>query len=75
MIEELKHPKNDHKSTKSPALHSPPPPNIAYNSLPPTLLPNYTLSTICPACEAETTRRACKVLCERCGFMWDCSEV
>lgn len=38
-------------------------------------LPNYSLSTVCPACEAETVRRACKVRCERCGFMWDCSEL
>ncbi|HEX2905907.1 MAG TPA: hypothetical protein VHO69_03555 [Phototrophicaceae bacterium] len=38
-------------------------------------LPNYTLSTVCPACNAPTVRRACKVRCERCGFMWDCSEL
>lgn len=36
---------------------------------------NYTLSTVCPACTAPTIRRACKVRCERCGFMWDCSEL
>jgi hypothetical protein len=41
--------------------------------LPP--LPNYTLSSVCPACGAPTIRRACKVRCERCGFVWDCSEV
>ncbi|GAB4525026.1 MAG: hypothetical protein OHK0046_40350 [Anaerolineae bacterium] len=41
--------------------------------LPP--LPNYTLSSVCPACHAPTVRRACKVRCERCGFMWDCSEL
>jgi hypothetical protein len=38
-------------------------------------LPNYTLSTVCPACTYPTIRRACKVRCERCGFMWDCSEL
>lgn len=38
-------------------------------------LPNYSLSTVCPQCGATTIRRACKVRCERCGFMWDCSEL
>ncbi len=38
-------------------------------------LPNYSLSTVCPRCGAPTVRRACKVRCERCGFMWDCSEL
>ena len=38
-------------------------------------LMNYTLSTVCPACEYPTVRRACKVRCDRCGFMWDCSEL
>lgn len=38
-------------------------------------LPNYTLSTACPQCNAPTIRRACKVRCQRCGFMWDCSEL
>jgi hypothetical protein len=44
---------------------------------PPPYLPltNYSLSTVCPACNAPTIRRACKVRCERCGFMWDCSEL
>lgn len=36
---------------------------------------NYSLSTVCPACNFPTIRRACKVRCERCGFMWDCSEL
>lgn len=36
---------------------------------------NYTLSTVCPGCGAPTVRRACKVRCDRCGFMWDCSEL
>lgn len=36
---------------------------------------NYTLSSRCPACAHPTVRRACKVRCERCGFMWDCSEL
>jgi hypothetical protein len=42
-----------------------------------SLLPltNYSLSTVCPACNAPVIRRACKVRCERCGFMWDCSEL
>jgi hypothetical protein len=43
--------------------------------MPPLPLPNYSLSTVCPACNAPTIRRACKVRCERCGFMWDCSEL
>lgn len=38
-------------------------------------IPNYTLSTVCPACTAETYRLACKVRCPRCGFVWDCSEL
>lgn len=38
-------------------------------------LPNYTLSSICPACGAETFKLACKVRCGRCGFVWDCSEL
>lgn len=38
-------------------------------------LPNYSLSTVCPACNYPTVRRACKVRCERCGFVWDCSEL
>ena len=36
---------------------------------------NYTLSTVCPACNAPTFRLACKVRCGRCGFVWDCSEL
>ena len=36
---------------------------------------NYTLSTVCPACQSPTYRAACKVRCPRCGFMWDCSEL
>ncbi len=42
---------------------------------PPMPLPNYTLSSVCPACNTPTIRRACKVRCPRCGFMWDCSEL
>ena len=38
-------------------------------------LPNYTLSTVCPACGQDTLRLACKVRCGRCGFIWDCSEL
>jgi transposase len=38
-------------------------------------LQNYSLSTVCPACNHPTIRHACKVRCERCGFMWDCSEL
>ncbi|XWX04344.1 hypothetical protein VZO05_02080 [Aggregatilineales bacterium SYSU G02658] len=38
-------------------------------------LPNYTLSTVCPACGADTFKLACKVRCGRCGFVWDCSEL
>ncbi len=38
-------------------------------------LPNYTLSSVCPACGSQTFKLACKVRCARCGFMWDCSEL
>ena len=38
-------------------------------------LMNYTLSTVCPACGADTFKLACKVRCGRCGFVWDCSEL
>lgn len=38
-------------------------------------LPNYTLSTVCPACGGKTFKLACKVRCGRCGFIWDCSEL
>ncbi|MCA0455264.1 MAG: hypothetical protein LCI00_14910 [Chloroflexi bacterium] len=48
---------------------------ITYAVAVPPPLPNYTLSTVCPACNAPTIRRACKVRCQRCGFMWDCSEL
>jgi hypothetical protein len=41
----------------------------------PAPLSNYTLSTVCPSCDAPTVRRACKVRCDRCGFTWDCSEL
>ncbi|TVR23517.1 MAG: transposase [Anaerolineaceae bacterium] len=56
--------------------HDKPPrqPRIIYGAVKPPI-PNYTLSTVCPNCEAPTVRRACKVRCERCGFMWDCSEL
>ncbi|MBW4439583.1 MAG: hypothetical protein KME04_20775 [Pleurocapsa minor GSE-CHR-MK-17-07R] len=42
-------------------------------TLPP--IPNYSLSSECPACGFPTVRRVCKVRCDRCGFMWDCSEL
>ena len=38
-------------------------------------VPNYSLATVCPNCDAPVVRRAYKVHCERCGFMWDCSEL
>ena len=38
-------------------------------------LENYTLSTVCPRCNQPVLRRACKVICEHCGFQWDCSEL
>jgi hypothetical protein len=41
----------------------------------PAPIPNYTLSTVCPACNVPVYRLACKVRCDRCGFMWDCSEL
>jgi transposase len=57
--------------------HKPPPQParqvVEMRPLPP--LPNYSLSSVCPACNAPTVRRACKVRCERCGFTWDCSEL
>lgn len=46
---------------------------IEMPTLPP--VPNYTLATVCPSCDAPVIRRACKVRCERCGFVWDCSEL
>lgn len=42
---------------------------------PPKPLPNYSLSSVCPACSSRTFRLACKVRCPKCGFMWDCSEL
>lgn len=60
-------PKPDSKTDEKPAPATQP------LIIPP--LPNYTLSTVCPACNAPTVRRACKVRCERCGFVWDCSEL
>ena len=50
-------------------------PAISLDDIPLPPLPNYTLSTVCPSCAAEMTRRACKVVCGRCGFVWDCSEL
>ena len=41
----------------------------------PAPLPNYSLSSVCPACASETYRLACEVRCPNCGFMWDCSEL
>jgi hypothetical protein len=46
---------------------------IEMPTLPP--VPNYTLATVCPSCDSPVVRRACKVRCERCGFVWDCSEL
>jgi len=63
------------------APHLTTPTETASDSAPPVaerpLIPisNYTLASVCPACNAPTIRRACKVRCERCGFMWDCSEL
>ena len=60
---------------------SPPPPvqdeTPAPRRTPPPTGPllNYTLATVCPACNAPTFRLACKVRCGRCGFAWDCSEL
>ncbi|MDL5054057.1 hypothetical protein QQ056_10950 [Oscillatoria laete-virens NRMC-F 0139] len=57
------------------ARHPSPPPDyvpLRKSNLP---LPNYSLSTVCPGCGHETIRLACKVRCQRCGFMWDCSEL
>ena len=48
---------------------------MIFADAPPAPLPNYSLSTVCPACESETIRLACKVRCPICGFMWDCSEL
>lgn len=55
---------------------APPPADVQPPAeLPLIPLPNYTLASVCPACDAPTIRRACKVRCERCGFVWDCSEL
>ncbi|MBL8130993.1 MAG: transposase [Anaerolineae bacterium] len=51
------------------------PPPLQPSPRPAAALPNYTLSTVCPGCGADTYRLACKVRCDRCGFVWDCSEV
>lgn len=51
------------------------PPEVQVSERPLAPLPNYTLSSVCPACAQPTIRRACKVRCERCGFVWDCSEL
>lgn len=48
--------------------------HIIYDK-PPKPLPNYSLSSVCPACSSRTFRLACKVRCPKCGFMWDCSEL
>lgn len=60
------------QQTKSELKPDRPPLRVMLTPLP---LPNYSLSTVCPACDAPTVRRACKVRCDRCGFMWDCSEL
>jgi hypothetical protein len=50
-------------------------PSAVIRARPVPPISNYTLSTVCPGCGAPTVRRACKVRCDRCGFMWDCSEL
>ncbi|MEP7291886.1 MAG: hypothetical protein ABI835_08880 [Chloroflexota bacterium] len=49
--------------------------HIIIHEAPMRPLPNYSLSTECPACGTPTFRHACKVRCPRCGFAWDCSEL
>ncbi len=65
--------------TPHPAAESdthPETPRVQFADAPPIApLPNYTLASVCPNCDAPVIRRACKVRCERCGFMWDCSEL
>ncbi len=64
--------------TKPPAAPPPaslPVPRTPYRMLREGPLLNYTLATVCPQCGAPTVRRACKVRCDRCGFMWDCGEL
>ncbi|MBK8020391.1 MAG: hypothetical protein IPK19_02930 [Chloroflexi bacterium] len=56
-------------------LDAPRPTLRVESALPQGTLPNYSLSTVCPQCGAKTYRLACKVRCDRCGFMWDCSEI
>jgi hypothetical protein len=60
-----------------PERPTPPPQDDVQRLTPPATGPilNYTLSTVCPACNAPTFRLACKVRCGRCGFVWDCSEL
>lgn len=66
----------DPDPARTPPPASPPEDTPAPATAPALLpLPNYTLSSVCPACGADTFRLACKVRCARCGFMWDCSEL
>lgn len=71
----MTHPHDESIPEGPQSADEPPRPAVEYapRILPP--LPNYTLSSVCPACGEPTVRRACKVRCERCGFMWDCSEL
>ncbi len=66
-------PKPPPQNTLRQETASDPVPPVAERPLIP--ISNYTLASVCPACNAPTIRRACKVRCERCGFMWDCSEL
>ena len=47
----------------------------SYVDRPQVPLTNYSLSTVCPACDSKTYKLACKVRCPKCGFVWDCSEL
>ncbi|MBI2661515.1 hypothetical protein HYX09_04610 [Candidatus Woesearchaeota archaeon] len=41
-----------------------------------TAMPGVNLSQKieCEICGAEMTERHCKLVCQNCGFMWDCSD-
>jgi hypothetical protein len=66
---------DDQKTPAAPAKQTTQTPPIPLEERARLPVPNYSLSTVCPACDAPTYRLACKVRCSRCGFHWDCSEL
>ncbi|MCY4464571.1 MAG: hypothetical protein OXE46_03445 [Chloroflexi bacterium] len=61
------------KNQPTPPKKSKPVRNYAQPAPGPTS--NFTLSSVCPACNSQVVRLRCKVLCQKCGFVWDCSEL